>query len=98
MNRSRLRGLGTAVRTRALPPAAPAAAVTADRVWQGYRIDTGTNAAGKWIGARAYASRPVYRLHPRAKASTGGFGATYTVEDLAGSGPVEVTPRLTSRA
>lgn len=98
MNRSRLAALATAVLTLALLPAAPAAAVTADRAWQGYWIDAGTNAAGKWIGGRVYASRPVYRLDPRAKASTGGFDATYTVDDLAGSGPVEVTPRLTSRA
>lgn len=98
MSRSRLAVLATAALTLALLPAAPAAAITADRVWQGYRIDTDTNASGKWIGGRAYASRPVYRLDPRAKASTGGFGTTYTVDDLAGSGPVEVTPGLTARA
>src|SRR5687767_10505804 len=98
MNRSRLAALATAVLTLALLPAAPAAAVTADRVWQGYRIDADANAAGTWIGGRAYASRPVYRLDPRARASTGGFGSIHTVDDLAGSGPVEVTRGLTSRA
>ena len=98
MNRSRPAALATAILTLALLPAAPAAAVTADRVWQGYRIDADANAAGKWIGGRAYASRPVYRLDPRAKTSTGGFGTTYTVDDLAGSGPVEVTPGITARA
>jgi hypothetical protein len=98
MQRTRLAGLAAAVLALALLPGAPAAAVTADRVWHGFRIDTGANASGSWIGGRAFSSRPVYRLDPRAKLSSSGFGTAYNVEKLAGSGPVDVTRGLTSRA
>jgi hypothetical protein len=98
MKRTRLGGLAAAVLALALLPGAPAVAVSADSVWHGYRIDAGDNASGSWIGGRVFASRPVYRLDPRAKPSTTGFGTAYAVNDFDGSGPVDVTPGLTSRA
>lgn len=98
MKKIPLAALAAAVLVLPLLPAGPAAAATADSRWRGYEIDAGDNAAGHWIGGRSFAGRAAYRLDPRAQPSTSGFGAAYTVDDLNGSGPVEVTPALTARA
>jgi hypothetical protein len=98
MKKIPLAALAAAILVLPLLPSAPAAAATADVRWHGYQIDAGDNAAGHWIGGRSFAGRPAYRLDPRAKPSTSGFGTPVAVADLSGTGPVEVTPTLTARA
>jgi hypothetical protein len=90
--------LAAAVLVLPLLPAAPAVAASADVRWRGYQIDVVDNAAGHWVGGRSFAGRPAYRLDPRATPSTSGFGTPFAVDELNGSGPVTVTPRLTARA
>jgi len=76
----------------------PAGAATADAVHNGYRIHVDDRAQGSWVGSRKLHTQVVYRLDPRALASTSGFYGAHEVKTLTGSGAHKVTRRDTQRA